>query len=385
MRVVVAPDKFKGCLSAVEVAEAIRSGLHNARPDVEVTSVPVADGGDGTVAAAIASGFTAVSVEAAGPTGAPVKAVYARDGDHAVIELANVVGLDLLPHASPDPMGSSTFGLGQVILHAVEHGANDIVLGIGGSASTDGGAGMVQALGARITGSDGEEILRGGQSLGAAACLDLSALRALLSGVSFTVACDVDNPLLGPSGAAAVFGPQKGATRAQVGQLDLALAQWAGLVEAQVDRSADSSSSSSSFADRPGSGAAGGTGYAALAVLDAELVPGIDLVLDLVGFADQVRGADLCITGEGSLDEQSLSGKTPVGVARAASRADVRVVAVAGRSLLSPVQLASVGIQAAYLLSDLEPDPALSIRHAGSLLEKVGRLIAEEVLSSLPT
>ena len=371
MRVVLAPDKFKGCLTASEVADALSTGLVRRRPGVETIKLPVADGGDGTVAAALTAGFTKIVVDAVGPTCEPIRAPYALDGNRAVVELAAVVGLDLLPGARPDPLGSSTYGLGLVMADAIARGAELIVLGLGGSASTDGGAGMVQALGARLLNIDGKEIGRGGGALTRLAKIDLTGL-ARLSSVKVMVASDVDNPLLGPTGAAAIFGPQKGATPADVAALEEGLNTWARVVGAATD---------SDLTSTPGAGAAGGTAYAALALLDADLTPGIELILGLIGFENRLAGVDLVITGEGSLDEQSLAGKAPVGVARAAARAGVRVVAVAGRNQLSTARLAKAGIAAVYPLSDLEPDPARSIAEAPRLLIEVGARIAEEWLS----
>ena len=235
-RVLLAPDKFKGCLTAVEVADALAAGLLRARPALEVVRLPVADGGDGTVAAALTAGYAAVEAPAEGPTGEPRTAVYARQGDRAVVELAAVVGLDLLPGGRPDPLAASTYGLGLVLRHALDAGVREIVLGLGGSASTDGGAGLVQALGARLLDREGHELPRGGSALARLATLDLTALRSRLAGVRVLVASDVTSPLLGPDGAAAVFGPQKGATPADVALLEQALTTWAAVVARATGR-----------------------------------------------------------------------------------------------------------------------------------------------------
>ncbi len=371
-RVVLAPDKFKGCLTAAEVAEAVAAGLQHRRPGLEIVRVPIADGGDGTVAAALSAGFTRVDVDTVGPTGQPVHTQYAVDRHRAVIELADVVGLARLPEKRLDALRASTFGLGVVVRDAINRGATEIVLGLGGSASTDGGAGLVQAMGASLTDEAGHELPPGGAALTQVHGLDLAVLQAKLDGVAFVVACDVDNPLLGPNGATAVFGPQKGASPVELEQLEAALTVWARVV---------AETTGTDFADRPGAGAAGGTGFAALALLGAELRPGIELVLDLVGFYRLLDGADLVITGEGSLDEQSLAGKAPVGVAQAAARAGVRVVAVAGRNLLSDERLQQAGIFAAYPLNKLEPDVARSMAHASDLLSQVGSTIADDWLS----
>lgn len=373
MRVVVAPDKFKGCLTATQVAEALSLGLLDVRPDLQVVRLPVADGGDGTVAAALASGYNRIEVDATGPTGEPVQTSYALDGSRAVVELADVVGLARLSQNRTNPLGSSTFGFGQVIGNAIAHGATAIVLGIGGSASTDGGAGMAQALGARLLDDAGRELPLGGAALVSLRRIELSGLRSRLAGVSFVVASDVSNPLLGPTGAAAVFGPQKGAGQEDLERLEAGLSVWARVV---------TDATGLDHARHPGAGAAGGTGFAATTLLGAELRSGIDLVLDLVDFAGAVAGADLVITGEGSLDEQSLAGKTPIGVAHAAVRAGARVIAVSGRNLLSTNRLREAGINAAYPLSALEPDVEQSMANAFALLRQVGASIARDQLDS---
>jgi glycerate kinase len=369
-RVVIAPDKFKGSLSAAAVADAVAAGISAARPDVQVGCLPVADGGDGTVDAAVAAGYERMVVDAVGPTGDPVVTSYARQGDRAVIELASSVGLSALTGGVFDPMGSSTYGLGLVLGAALDAGARSIVLGIGGSASTDGGAGMLQALGGRLLDEESNEIPRGGAGRARLASVDLEPVRRGLAGVCVALATDVDNPLLGPSGAARVFAPQKGATQAQVAELERGLAHWAEVLAAATGRDC---------AAAPGAGAAGGTGLAALAVLGAEARPGIEVVLDLIGFSTAVTGSSLVVTGEGSLDAQSLGGKAPVGVAQAVLAAGVAapLVAVAGRCLLSQAQLAEAGISAVYPLSALEPDVARSMAGAAGLLTAVGTNIAD--------
>ncbi len=365
MRVVVAPDKFKGSATAAEAAAAIAAGLRRERPDLEIAQVPVADGGDGTVAAVLAAGFAPARVTADGPVGKPVETTFAvRDGT-AVIELADVAGLRRLP-AGLAPLTASTYGVGQVISAALADAAT-IVLGIGGSASTDGGAGMVQALGVRLTDELGQTLGRGGAALAGLAAIDLTRLDQRIAATSILVASDVDNPLLGPSGAAAVFGPQKGASGADIAMLEAALARWAALTN---------SATGSDVAGVPGAGAAGGTGFAALAYLGARLVPGAQLLLDLTGFDAALPGADLVITGEGSLDRQTLGGKAPVGVARAAAARGVPVVAVAGRVELTAAELADAGFTGAYAISDLEPDQAVSMTRNAGLLAEIGARIA---------
>src|SRR5215472_1446292 len=367
MRVVVAPDKFKGSLTAAQAAAAIAAGLRAGRPDLDVVELPVADGGDGTVAAALAAGYFPLEVTAAGPTGEPVLATFACSGQTAVIELAEVTGLRRLPGGVFAPLDASTYGVGQVIAAALKAGAGTIVLGIGGSSSTDGGAGMVTALGARLTGSSGEPVPLGGAGLAGLAGVDAAGLDARLAQTEVLVACDVANPLLGPSGAAAVFGPQKGATAADIALLEEALARWAVLTASVTGHD---------LSGAPGAGAAGGTGFAALAYLGARLLPGIDLVLGLTGFDAAAAGAALVITGEGSLDHQTLGGKAPLGVARASARHGVPVAAVAGRIELSAAELAGAGFAAAYALGEIEPDETACMDCADVLLERIGRAIA---------
>jgi len=382
MRIVVAPDKFKGSLPAAEVAAAVAAGLRAVAGDAEILAMPVADGGDGTVDAAVAAGFERVPVTAAGPDGEPVRASYARRGDVAVVELACVCGLALLPAGRRAPLTASSFGAGEVLRAALDAGARQVVLGVGGSASTDGGAGMLAALGARVLGADGEPVGRevagrrvaGGADLELVAALDLAGLHpAFRSGeASLTLAADVDNPLTGLDGAAAVYGPQKGASPAEVARLDAGLRRWAAVVAAAVGKD---------WSAAPGAGAAGGVGFAAMAVLGARMQPGIELVLELTGLEARLAGADLVITGEGSLDGQSLAGKAPVGVARAAARHGVPVVAVAGRNTLTGAELAAAGIAAVYPLTAVEPDLERCQAEAAALLYQVGQMIARDRLA----
>jgi glycerate 2-kinase len=376
MKIVVAPDKFKGSLPATQVAAAIAAGLHAGRPGAEVVTIPVADGGEGTVDAAVAAGFERVPVTAAGPAGDPVRASYARRGEVVVVELAGVCGLARLPGGRPAPLTASSFGAGEVLRAALEAGARRIVLGVGGSASTDGGVGLLQALGARVLDTSGEPVRPGGAGLRDVATLDLTGLHQAPYPAGIILAADVDNPLTGPDGAAEVYGPQKGASPAEVALLDEGLRRWAAVVAAAVGRD---------WSRAPGAGAAGGVGFAALAALGATIRPGVELVLDLSGFETALDGADLVITGEGSLDAQSLAGKTPVGVARAAARRGIGVVAVAGRSTLREAELAAAGITAVYALSDLEPDLERCRTEAARLLRRTGQMIARDRLAEAVT
>jgi glycerate kinase len=372
LRVVVAPDKFKGCLTAAEVAAALAKGLHDVVPNLDVVQLPIADGGDGTVEVALQAGFRRVAVTASGPTGKPVRTAFAIRDDTAVVELADVVGLRRLGSGPREALVASSYGLGEVLTSVLDHGVSRLVLGLGGSASTDGGAGMVEALGVRLEDEHGATLGRGANALLRLARIDVSHLDSRMQRVRVDAACDVDNPLLGRRGAARVFAPQKGADPQQVEQLERAIAVWASKTRHAVG---------ADFSRVPGSGAAGGVGFAALAYLGARLVSGIDLVLELVGFAEAVAGADLVITGEGSLDPQTLSGKGPLGVAQAARLRGVPVVAVAGRVSLSPHGIEAAGFSRAYSLRSLEPDLERSLAMAAPLLTRIAKQIGKELLN----
>lgn len=352
MRVLVAPDKFKGTLPAADVAAHLAAGLRAAAPALDVVELPVADGGDGTLAALAAAGFERVGD-------------YARRGDTAVVELAAVCGIGGRPAAERAPMTASSFRVGEVLGAAVADGATRIVLGVGGSASTDGGAGMLAALGARVLDRHGAPIRAGGAGLADVATLDLSGLAEAVRTTPTVLASDVDNPLYGPHGAAFVYAPQKGAGPDQVRALDAGLRRWADVVAAAVGRD---------HAHDRGAGAAGGVGFAALSVLGATRRPGIEVVLDLIGFESHLAAADLVITGEGTLDEQTLAGKAPAGVAAAARRAGVPVIAVCGRTELTAPLL----FDAVYALTDLAPIEDCMTR-PGPLLEQLGARIAHRV------
>ncbi|WP_019852892.1 glycerate kinase [Actinopolyspora mortivallis] len=370
--VLVAPDKFKGSLTAPEVAEAVASGLRDRVPGVETRCVPVADGGDGTVRAALATGlFEPARVRVTGPTGRRVSAEMAVNEDTAVVELAAASGLALLAPGEFDPLTASSFGTGELIAAALDRGVRTVVLGVGGSASTDGGAGMLAALGARFLDGSGVPIPRGGGGLDRLAEVDLSGLDPRLSAVDVVLASDVDNPLCGSGGAARVYGPQKGAGEREVRRLDTALERFAVLV---------GRASGHSPAERPGAGAAGGVGFGAMAVLSATFRSGSDVVLELAGFDRHLEGAALVVTGEGALDEQTLRGKAPGVVASRAVKAGVPAVAVAGQCALSASGLSEGGFSAVYALSHVQPNTRLSIRRAATLLHGLGEHIAEDWL-----
>jgi glycerate kinase len=388
MRIVIAPDKFKGSLSAPDVARHLEEGLHaGARlaglGPLEVLRIPVADGGEGTLDAAVGSGFTRRSAVVSGPTGQPLTAEFAVRGREAVIEMAAASGLAVLPAGSgqagdggPDSAtarAATSLGTGELIRAALDAGCRQIILGVGGSANTDGGAGVLQGLGAILFDADGKELPPGGAALADLASIDFSGFDSRLDESRFILASDVDNPLLGLEGAAAIFGPQKGATPADVRALDGALANFVQVLADEIGPRALKA------ADAPGAGAAGGVGYAAIAVLAATRRPGIDVVLEFTELADRLAGADLVITGEGSLDEQSLLGKTPMGVARAAALAGVPVMAVCGRTTLTPEQQNESGFRQVYPLTALEAKVDICIAEAASLLEQLGKNIGLEL------
>ena len=370
MRIVIAPDKFKGSLSAPEVAEHVAAGIRSVDQAIVVDAAPVADGGEGTIDAAVAAGFTLRTTTVAGPIGAPVVATFAVRGAEAVIEMAQASGLAALPDGTLHPLDAGTRGTGQLIRAALDAGCTRIVIGVGGSAGTDGGSGLLQGLGVRLLDAHGAELPGGGAALARLATVDTSGLDPRVAQCSFVLASDVDNPLTGPTGAAAVFGAQKGASADDIALLDDALEHFVAVLADTVGARA------SLAADAPGAGAAGGTGFAALAMLGAQRESGIDVVLELTDLASRLAGADLVITGEGSLDEQSLFGKTPVGVAQLAAAHGVPVYAVCGRTTLDDERLRAAGFERTFALTDLESDVDTCIRDAARLLETLGARIA---------
>src|SRR5689334_5441256 len=364
--VVIAPDKFKGSLTAAEAAEAISVGLRRGDPTLTTVHCPIADGGDGTLGTVLAAGFERIPVYAKGPTGQVVHTAYARSGKTAVVEMAEICGLQRLPGGAPAPMKASSRGLGEVVVQALDHGCRDIIIGVGGSASTDGGAGFLTALGATVRNQHGIR-LQAGTPVGEAAHLDLTALHPVIACASFTLASDVDNPLYGPLGAASVYAPQKGAGPDQVLELDRALRRWADILERETKVD---------YRDAAGAGAAGGVGFAALAVLGAQMRPGIDVIIDRIELDRHLSCACAVVTGEGSLDRQSLRGKAAIGACGRAGTHGVHTFTVAGVSALTPAEANGAGFAGVYTLSDLEPDPVRSMSHAAELLTKVGERLA---------
>lgn len=325
MKVVIAPDSFKESLSAAQAAEALRRGVLAAVPGTECTLVPLADGGEGTVDALTdALHGELVTAAVTGPLGAPVHASYGWAGAErlAIIEVAAAVGLDLVPRAERDVWHATSRGVGELLLDALDRGATRVIVGLGGSATNDGGAGMLQALGLRLLDSAGADIGPGPAGLEHLASADPAGLDRRLKAVEVLIASDVTNPLLGPAGASAVFGPQKGASAPQIPRLDAALGRLAPVLDGLAGRA---------VRDVPGAGAAGGLGAALLACADAVPRPGIEVVMEATRLRQALDGADLVLTGEGSVDAQSLQGKTPFGVARAAAAAGVPTIVFAGR------------------------------------------------------
>ncbi|ENM3788548.1 glycerate kinase [Vibrio cholerae] len=324
MKVVIAPDSFKESLTAKQVCDSIQAGLARVWHDAKFVAIPVADGGEGTVQSLVdATQGRLVEVKVMGPQGKRVEAFYGMLGDNqtAVIEMAAASGLHHVPLAQRDPKLTTSFGTGELIRHALDQGVTKLIIGLGGSATNDGGVGMLAALGARFTNADGEPIQLTGGGLRELTHIDLQDFDPRLQHCDILVACDVNNPLCGDKGASAVFGPQKGATPEDVQLLDGALRQFGLLTEKVTGKM---------VLESAGAGAAGGMGAALLAYTEARLRPGIEIVLETVQLAHQVSDADLVITGEGRIDSQTVHGKTPMGVAKVAKRFDVPVLALCG-------------------------------------------------------
>ena len=373
MKIVIAPDSYKESLSALDVAIQIEAGFKEILPDAQYIKVPVADGGEGTVEAMVAAtGGRIMAQSVTGPLGECVQAFFGLSGDGhtAIIEMAAASGLSLVPPALRNPMKTTSFGTGELILAALNHGAKHIILGIGGSSTVDGGAGMLQALGARLLNHEGRPLRFGGGGLAQLTQIDLSTLDPRIAECKFEVACDVDNPLTGETGAAAIFGPQKGATPEMVRLLDDALSHYADQISLHLDIQ---------VADAKGAGAAGGMGAAALAFLNASLRPGVEIVLESVCFAALLQDADLVITGEGRMDSQTIHGKTPMGVAQMAKVFDIPVIAIAG--CLSPdVDVVHQhGIEAVFSILPRAVSIEEALAHAADNVRQCARNIAATI------
>ena len=356
MKILIAPDSFKGSNSSLKVAEAIEAGIYRVFPEAEIEKVPIADGGEGTVEALVqANEGEMVHLTVQGPLGTPVEGFYGIvDEATAVIEMAAASGLDLVPEGERDVRRASTYGTGELILHALEQGAEEIILAIGGSATNDGGTGMAAALGYRFLDAEGKELPPGGAALQQLAKIDDSTVDPRVRTAKFRVACDVNNPLTGERGASAVYGPQKGASPQDVKELDAALQNLSTVLEGQFNLNVD---------ETPGAGAAGGLGYGLMVFCGASLEKGIDIVLDAVSFDERLEHKDMVITGEGKIDAQTAYGKLPVGVAYRAKPKGVPVLVIAGDI--------GDGIEAVY---DVGIDAVMSsVNRAMSLKEAMGR------------
>lgn len=369
MKIVIAPDSFKESLSAPKVAAAIAQGLSQAAPEARCVCIPMADGGEGTVEAILAAtgGESRINV-VQDALGRPIQAQWGwLPGKVAVIEMACAAGLEHIAVTDRDPLRASSFGVGQLIGHALEIGAQHIVLGLGGSATNDAGAGMLQALGLKLLDTQGKALAPGGAALAKLAHIDSSCFDARLKNVDFTIASDVNNPLCGPKGASAIFGPQKGATADQVKTLDRALAHFADLCAKVLGQD---------HRQDAGSGAAGGLGFAVRAWMHARFRPGVEVVAELGGLASAIQGAQLVITGEGRMDAQTLHGKTPMGVAKIAQAAGVPVIAIAGSLGEGYQALYQTGIVAAFSLVS----GPMTLEHACAETEQLLKDRAQDIL-----
>ena len=342
MSIVIAPDSFKGSLTSAQVAEAMAKGVTRVLPQADLTLVPLSDGGEGLVdSLVVASGGRLLEFAVTGPLGTPVTAKMGLmgDGQTAVIEMAQASGLILVPENERNPLVTTTYGTGELIKKALELGCNHLIIGIGGSATNDGGMGMAQALGFRFFDDQGEPLGPGGGELARLARIDASDKDPRLANVQIEVACDVNNPLTGPQGAAHIYGPQKGATPEMVEFLDAALARYDRILQSDLGQD---------VGKVPGAGAAGGLGAGLMALLEGRLVSGIELVLDVLDFDKKTKGSNLVLTGEGKFDAQSAFGKVPMGVAHRARALGVPVVVVAGSVLPSAEILHGEGVTAYF-------------------------------------
>lgn len=370
MKIVIAPDSYKESLSALDVACAIEAGFREIYPDAEYVKIPVADGGEGTVEAMVAATQgRVIPVKVTGPLGEPVAGFYGVSGDEqcAFIEMAAASGLELLSPAQRNPLKTTSWGTGELIRHALDLGVRRIIIGLGGSATNDGGAGMVQALGAKLLTDEHQQIGQGGAELAALMKIDISELDSRLADCQIDVACDVTNPLTGEEGASAVFGPQKGATPEMVTNLDHALAHYAARIKQDLGIAVLS---------LEGGGAAGGMGAALFAFCGAKLRPGIDIVTEALHLDTLVADANLVITGEGRMDSQTIHGKVPVGVARVARRYHIPVIGIAGSLTADVGVVHQHGIDAVFsvLYRICSLDDALA--HAGENVRMAARNIA---------
>lgn len=375
MKIVVAVDSLKGSLTSIEAGNAVKTGIHRVLPDAEVIVKPLADGGEGTTDAFIEGmGAKRVDVFVTGPNGSKVRAYYGilEESDTAIMEMASAAGITLLPERERDPMTATTYGVGEMILHAIARGCRRFIIGIGGSATNDGGIGMLKALGYRFLDASGEEVGEGGQALGKVSEISADVRKSELADCSFQIACDVTNPLCGETGATYIYGPQKGVTDDTRDILEHGMQNYASVTSSYLGKD---------ISAVPGVGAAGGLGFAFLGFLNAKLVPGIDLILDAVRLEQELANVDIVVTGEGRLDHQTAMGKAPVGVAALAKKHNILVIAFAGGVTAGAVACNQAGIDAYFPIvrgvSGLAEamEPAQAKRNMEDSTEQVFRLI----------
>lgn len=367
MKIVISPDSFKGSASSLEIAQWLEDGISFVIPECEVIKVPIADGGEGSLDSVLPAGFVASTFTVTGPVGNPVEARIGIKADTALVELAEASGLSKLPMNKLSALDATSYGTGELILRALDHGAKRIILALGGSACTDAGAGALQALGAHLRDSEGNEIAHGGAALMNCATVDISTLDMRLKNVEFILASDVDNPLLGAMGTAAIYAPQKGASTSEVDLLEKSIANFAAVAGTE-------------HTTTPGSGAAGGFGFMAYTFLDATHRSGIDTFIELTEFESHCTGADLVITGEGMYDSQSLSGKAPIGIYAVASRLHIPVALVCGQAKLNSSVEGAPDFAKIYSLTSIESDVSKCIENPRPIVEKIGQSIAQELL-----
>ena len=363
LKIMLAPDSFKGSLGAAEAAESMEKGIRKVLPGAEIVKIPLSDGGEGLVETLVrATGGEFLYKRVTGPLGEPVEACWGILGgrDTAVIEMASASGLSLVPEDQRCPLHTTTYGTGELIKEALGRACKRIILGIGGSATNDGGAGMAQALGAKLTDESGAELPFGGAALCGLAGIDVSSLDARIKGVDVQVACDVDNPLTGPRGASMVYGPQKGGSPETLRRLDSCLSRYAFIVSRDLGVDVE---------HVPGSGAAGGLGAGCLAFLNARLESGIELVIDAVGLEKELATCDLVITGEGKLDSQSIHGKVPIGVARLGKKHQVPVIILAGSVEEGLEYLYEEGVTAYFSIINAPLSVEAAVDNTARLLE----------------
>jgi len=374
LKIAIAPDSFKGSMTAMEAASCIEAGLKQSLKSISFRKIPMADGGEGTVQAIVdATGGKFVKRTVSDPLGRKIKATFgiSGDGKNAIMEMAEASGLALLKPRERNPMKTSTYGTGELIKHALKLGVRKILIGIGGSATNDGGTGMARALGVKFLDAKGKSVPDGGGNLEKIASIDINGIDPRLKGIEIEVACDVDNPLTGRKGAAQVYGPQKGATPKMVKQLDTGLHNLASVIKKDLGMS---------ILKVAGSGAAGGLGGGLMAFLKGQLRPGVDIVIDSVKLAKKIKGCDMVITGEGRMDHQTAFGKTPAGVAGVAKKQNIPVIAICGCLGKDPEVMHAIGIDAFFsaleenvMEEDLPKRAPIMLTNCAA---QVGRLLA---------